>query len=281
MHFLVTYRCTRACPHCFVWGSPGGPGPMTTPRVTEYLLACTALGIGEVHFEGGEPFLHYAELLEWVGLAAGMGLTAGAVTNGYWAADIQAALDILGRLKDRGLKSLMVSTDDYHGGDEDRRRALLAAETARRLGISATVAVTNREQVMYRGRAAHCLADASTVARAAADALTACPHEQLDSPDRVHIDPFGHIHLCQGLTMGQQARDGATLRRTIENYQPSTHPVVGPLLRGGPLELRRHYGIDLGDEYADACHLCYAVRRALRPRLPGYLAPGHVYGQEA
>ena len=26
IHFLVTYRCTYACDHCFVWGSPDAEG---------------------------------------------------------------------------------------------------------------------------------------------------------------------------------------------------------------------------------------------------------------
>jgi hypothetical protein len=256
---------------------------MSTAQVGSYLQACAELGIGEVHFEGGEPFLHYTELREWVGLATAMGLTAGAVTNGFWATDEVTAEAALGDLKAKGLTALMISTDDYHGGDEDRRRAILAAETARRLDIPVTVAVTNREQVMFRGRAAHCLMVGASAAAAATGAqdLSVCPHEQLDAPGRVHIDPFGHVHLCQGLTMGQ-ARTGDELRRLIEGYLPSAHPVVGPLLRGGPLELSRVFGLGLDpDGYVDACHLCYAARKALRlhARASAHLAPGHVYGQ--
>jgi hypothetical protein len=277
LHFLVTYRCTRNCPHCFVWGSPDARGRMTTMQVKQYLNACVALGIGEVQFEGGEPFLHYEELVHWVRLATAMGLTAGAVTNGFWASDAGRARQLLEPLADAGLTGLMVSTDDYHGGEEDRRCALLAAETAGTLNIPVTTAVTNQEQVMFRGRASRCLA--GEAAQREPSSFTACPHEQLDRPGRVHIDAFGYVHLCQGLAMGQAA-GGEELYELIQGYNPEDHPVVGPLLSGGPLALASTYGLPLADGYADACHLCYMSRLALRTRFPQFLAPGHLYGDE-
>ena len=35
IHFLVTYRCTYACDHCFVWGSPDAEETMTLAQLTE------------------------------------------------------------------------------------------------------------------------------------------------------------------------------------------------------------------------------------------------------
>ena len=29
-----------------------------------------------------------------------------------------------------------------------------------------------------------------------------CPHEELERPSRVHIDPLGFVHLCQGIVLG-------------------------------------------------------------------------------
>jgi len=34
IHFLVTYRCTYACEHCFVWGSPDAEATMTLAQLT-------------------------------------------------------------------------------------------------------------------------------------------------------------------------------------------------------------------------------------------------------
>ncbi|HSP89610.1 MAG TPA: hypothetical protein VLN08_01825, partial [Vicinamibacterales bacterium] len=60
---------------------------------------------------------------------------------------------------------------------------------------------------------------------------------------------------------------------------PYALPVVRELLRGGPLELTRAYGVvPARGRYADACHLCFETRRALRDRFPDVLAPAACYG---
>jgi hypothetical protein len=68
------------------------------------------------------------------------------------------------------------------------------------------------------------------------------------------------------------------LRELCESYDPETHPIVGPLLVGGPAELCRRYGLDLSSGAADACHLCYLARSALRVRFPDVLIPAQMYG---
>ena len=60
---------------------------------------------------------------------------------------------------------------------------------------------------------------------------------------------------------------------------PKLGPRIGPLLRGGPAELVRHYTLPHDEGYADACHLCYEARRMLRSRFPDVLCPDQVYGE--
>jgi hypothetical protein len=127
---------------------------------------------------------------------------------------------------------------------------------------------------MFRGRAATALA-----ARAAQRPWTdfdECPHEDLEDPGRLHVDPLGFVHLCQGLSLGNALTEG--LERICERYDPTSHPVCGPLLDGGPAELARRYGLRPGLAYADACHLCDESRRALRARFPDVLVPDQMYG---
>ena len=62
-------------------------------------------------------------------------------------------------------------------------------------------------------------------------------------------------------------------------YEPDSHPVTGALLAGGPAELVRRYDVPHQEAYADACHLCYQARLALRERFPEALAPGQMYGE--
>ncbi len=104
-----------------------------------------------------------------------------------------------------------------------------------------------------------------------------CPHERLDDPGRVHVDCYGHLHLCQGLTMGCMFE--RPLTELVASYDPLAHPVVGPLLDGGPAALVERYDLPHEEAYVDACHVCYEMRRALRARFPECLGPAQMYGE--
>ena len=78
--------------------------------------------------------------------------------------------------------------------------------------------------------------------------------------------------------MGNLSRD--SLVDILERFQPTRDPVFGPLLMGGPAELVERHGLPHRAEYADACHLCYEARAALRERFPDVLCPGGMYGEE-
>jgi hypothetical protein len=105
-----------------------------------------------------------------------------------------------------------------------------------------------------------------------------CPHEELEKPGRVHVDCFGHVHICQGLSMGNMWE--TPLSELVKDYDAANHPVAGPLLKGGPVKLASKYKVDHADEYVEACHACYDIRRKLIDRLPDHLAPRQVYGLE-
>jgi hypothetical protein len=67
------------------------------------------------------------------------------------------------------------------------------------------------------------------------------------------------------------------LSKLVRSYDPAKHPVVAPLLAGGPAELARVFGPPEQENYADACHLCFAMRSSLRARFPNWLAPDQMY----
>ena len=128
--------------------------------------------------------------------------------------------------------------------------------------------------VMFRGRAAEKLP--ADLPRRPWQELTRCPHEDLADPRRIHVDCLGHVHLCQGLSMGNFRQ--APFADLVRAYQGREHPIVGPLLDGGPAELVRRYELPHESSYVDECHLCFHARRALICRFPQYLAPPQVYG---
>jgi hypothetical protein len=64
----------------------------------------------------------------------------------------------------------------------------------------------------------------------------------------------------------------------MAGYDADEHPIVGPLLAGGPAEIVRRYDVPHQEGYADHCHLCYESRCALRERFPEVLTPDQMYG---
>jgi hypothetical protein len=68
------------------------------------------------------------------------------------------------------------------------------------------------------------------------------------------------------------------LSELVRNYNASSHPICGPLIKGGPAQLAREYQVEHKEYYVDACHFCYTIRLALVHKFPEYLTPKQVYG---
>jgi len=291
LHLLLTYRCDKECDHCFVWGSPQQSGTMALRDVQTILEQGRTLGTVEwIYFEGGEPFLYYPVLVRGVEKAKEAGFRVGIVTNAYWATTVEDAIKWLEPLAGK-VKDLSVSSDLFHGDEEISQQARNACAAAEKLGIPAGIIVTLRLdepggkvpkgqlavgewKVMHRGRAAEKLVEG--LPRRGWTEFTECPHEDLRRPERVHIDPLGHVHICQGISLGNLFKQDLT--EICEVYDPERHPIIGPLLRGGPAELARRYGLEHEEGYVDACHLCYTARARLRHRFPEILVPDQMYG---
>jgi hypothetical protein len=291
LHLLQTYLCTAECDHCFVWGSPWQRGTMTLDDIGQILDQAEDLGtIRSIYFEGGEPFLFYAVMLAGVRMAHERGFQVGIVTNSYWANSERDALEWLRPFK--GLISdLSISSDLFHADDEMSAQAMNAQAAAKQLGISTGVISiaqpdaadaasaegqlpAGESQVMCRGRASSTLADRFELVHW--EAFDECPFENLRDLGRVHVDPLGHVHICQGISLGSLFE--TPLEEICAGYDPDTHAITGPLLAGGPAELVRQYDLDLRQSYVDACHLCYLARLSLRDRFPDILTPDQIYG---
>jgi MoaA/NifB/PqqE/SkfB family radical SAM enzyme len=56
IHFLLSYRCTDECDHCFVWGSPLARGTFTLAQIRDVLRQGQELGTVEVvYFDDRGP----------------------------------------------------------------------------------------------------------------------------------------------------------------------------------------------------------------------------------
>lgn len=294
LHILFTYTCNYECDHCFVWSGPRQTGVFTWPLLEDVFQQAVALGtIREIYFEGGEAFLYYPTLVRAVGHAHALGFKTGIVSNGYWATSLEDARLWLEPLAGAGLDEIDVSSDVYHGGEQQEQYAENAMLAATEMGIGdravftlnppfATRSKDPRTQgepvtggdIMFRGRAAVKLVE--DLPGQPWDLFDECPYESLASPSRVHLDPFGNLHLCQGLVMGNLFE--RPLQDIVASYDPESHAVVAELLAGGPAELVRRYQLPHQDRYVDACHLCYTARVELRAQFPEVLAPDQMYG---
>ncbi len=293
LHLLLTYQCTFECDHCFVWGSPFQAGTMTLSTIREILDQAKSAGwIEWIYFEGGEPFLYYPTMLAGIDLANTMGFKVGVVTNSYWATSEEDARLWLAPLEGKVL-DLTISSDLFHFSEKISQQSKVVSKIAEEYHLPMGVICIEQPEiqsisslgqippdssgVMFRGRAANKLAP--KVPHYSARYFTTCPHEDLSDPGRVHVDPFGNLHICQGISLGNLLT--SNLLEICNAYDPQDHPVISPLFAGGPYRLARQYGVALKRKYADACHLCYETRLSLRPRFPDILTPDQMYGVTA
>jgi hypothetical protein len=249
--------------------------------------------IKRIYFEGGEPFLFYPLMLEGIRIARSMEFEVGIVTNAYYATSEENAELWLKPLAELGISNLSISNDTFHYEGAKENPAKRASNAAARLGIpTAEIRIEEPivktgigEQqdkgepvvgggVMFKGRAVERLAGG--LPQRWWEEFTECPHEDLKSPKRIHLDSYGNILLCQGLSMGNMWQ--TPLSKMVKNYDADSHPICRSLVRGGPALLAKEYKVKHEDKYVDACHFCYLVRLALLDRFPQYLTPRQVYG---
>lgn len=293
LHLLLTYQCNYECDHCFTWGSFTQTGVMTLAQVRDIYRQARELGsIEQIYLEGGEPFLYYPVMVRAAQEAAKQGFRVGIVTNDYWATTVEDATEYLKPLAGI-LQDLSISTDLFHYDELMSAHARNALAAASELSIPTSTLICEAPEgtagdptqpqgepvesgdIMFKGRAAVKLIEG--IVRKPWHTFTECPYEKLDDPSRVHVDPLGNLHLCQGLSMGNLFR--RPLTEIVVTYDPQAHPIVEPLLAGGPAALVERYQLPHEETYVDACHLCYTLRSALRERFPEVLGPGQMYGE--
>ena len=274
LHLLLNYECNYECDHCFVWGGPSQGGIMTMDTIGHILDQAVKLGSIEwIYFEGGEPSLHYELLCSGIHLARQHGFRVGLVSNASWARTESEALAWLKPFKGE-IEDLSISDDDYHGCEDEIRETRIARNAATKLGIPVDFISIDIPDVLYKGRAAEKLV--TQVPASPWKQFDRCPWEDLQHPQRVHVDAYGHLHICQGISIGNLLEK--PLSEIMAEYDPESHPIIGPLITGGPAELVSCYGLPHEPGYADACHLCYKARCQLRDRFPKALIPDQMYG---
>jgi len=266
----------------------------TIKQIRNILAEAKNLGtVDYVSIEGGEPFLYYPIMLRAVEEAVKLGFHVEILSNCYWASCPEDAIEWLLPIAEAKDVELSLSSDLYHGESweiEDAKNAVKAANALNiKVGIIAVKypkaevpcpseiegAKVDLWELMYRGRASSKLIDKAS--KKPWREFTKCPYEDFTNQERVHIDPFGYVHICQGISIGNAWRK--PFSKIIEEYNPYENPILEPLIRGGPAALVEKFNLPHDEAYADACHLCYAARCMLRKKHPDMLVPDQMYGE--
>jgi len=294
VHFLLTYRCDLECDHCFLWGNPNAKGTFTLKQIGNILTEAKMLGtVNFVAIEGGEPFLHYPIIVKTVEEAVQHGFQVEIISNCYWATCPEDAMEWLRPIAAAKNVKLSLSSDLYHGDSWEIEEVKNAVKAANALSVKAGVISVKHPNIeapslsqiegvkvdfwelMYRGRAVSKLAEKAS--KKPWREFTKCPYENFVNQERVHIDPFGYVHVCQGISIGNAWQK--PFSKIVEEYNPYQNPVLEPLVRGGPVALVERFGLPHEEAYADACHMCYTARLLLRDKYPDILAPDQMYGE--
>lgn len=264
-------------------------------RISNILIESKKLGTVEtVSIEGGEPFLYYPIMLKTARRAVQLGFHVEILSNCYWATCMDDAKEWLIPFAEAKNVELTLSSDLYHGEEWVTEEVKNAVKAAKALGLKVDVlavkyplaekpcpseiegAKVGLWDLAYRGRAFLKFKDKAS--KRNWHEFSKCPFEDFTHQQRVHIDPFGHVHVCQGISIGNTWEK--PFSKIITEYNPLENPVLEPLIRGGPAALIEKFDLPHEEAYADACHLCYYARLLLRERFPGILGPGQMYGAE-
>lgn len=313
---LFTYRCSIACRHCLFGCSPDRPDRAMTPRQCADALAMLRQTGRVVHIAGGEPMLYWDRLSESVLLASAEGNAPHFIeTNCSFATDDGIVQERLEFLAEHGVRGLLASADPFHQEFVPAERFLRVRRWARRIfgermfwgtqADDAEVAAFEADARDPKRLAEHVRGNPPVMVGAAGRELAAyldrfAPGDpRLPRPSwrvrgdgpgcldefrsetlwELHIDPYGNLLTNCGIILGRA--DETTPAALIETGPERANRFVRILSGEGPAGLaelaRRDYGFVLPERVAQACELCYRVRRFLRRFHPGIFGPGEIY----
>ncbi len=304
---ILTYRCHSGCKHCLYNCGPGWEkDPMSAQTLHEALEAVTAFPrLPQIHFTGGEPFLHFGLLLDAVRLATGLGITSYVETSAQWCTDHSEALHRFEALQQAGLQAVLISCSPFHAEKIPPLRTLEAVRAALDVfGSEGTIVYLpdflrviqvfeldrptplsryaeelgsdGARRILWQGysiisggRSGYELGHIAPRYAAEAFAGTDCTVDVLYA-HHSHLDLYGNYisSFCGGLSVG----DWHHLPQLLVDFDEGRFPpLIRVLVERGPyglLELARasHGYEPLPEGYAGKCHLCVDVRRTLVER---------------
>jgi len=311
---LTTYDCNAACEHCYYHSKPGKTGFMTAEQAGSYFDTIVSRWgrLNSVKILGGEPYIYYKPLLGIIRSAREHRAPVVLLTNGVWGSSEKLADRVAAEFKEAGLTVAVIGSSGFHAPFVPQRAAINAANAARRHGIKVVIAnyVLNSldannpfdiesqrldelckefdvpaavDTLDWQGRASHKLVRLSTLKPELPTG--SCPNvvigkntSQHLNPHGVAVDAGGWVTVCHGIAIGNTRHE--PLDRIVERYDPETHPIARVIREKGPIGLLDLPGAEdyqLEPKYKSLCHMCFDIRKHLRPHYPNELGPDNCY----
>ncbi len=114
---ISNYHCSSACAHCLYNCGPGRERDYVSFEDAKRILGkVKSLGCNSVHIGGGEPLLDHGKLINGaLKTAAAVGVAIEYVeTNSSWYKSPEQAKEIVRKLMDNGVSTLLVSISPFH-----------------------------------------------------------------------------------------------------------------------------------------------------------------------
>jgi hypothetical protein len=285
---------------------------MKFAEAKEYLEEAAERGARRVCISGGEPMLYPRLVAKIVRKARDLKMrNIWLFTNAYWASTPDIAEGRLAKLQTAGLTKLCTSADGFHKRFVPTERVGNAMKAARKFSLEVALAIRYmgitlqqdnpenkatiqmlqqlgdlanvedwRGSPLYVGRAAEVLAPRLIDEPYLLGGACMGPWAGGDwrHPTGVDVDPHGEVTLCPGISIGS-ARE-LPLNKILLRYSVKRHPIIRELSERGPeglAEKAQQIGYKRQSNYVSACHLCYDLRKFLRPIYPKELGPSPCY----
>ena len=293
---ITNYFCTSTCRHCLYNSSPEWPKDyISKDTARKNFQKIKSLACHSVHIGGGEPLLRPDRLVSVLEAAAECGIHIDYIeTNSSWFRDPDSANETLGRLKEHGLQTLLISISPFHNEHIPFARVAGVVAAAQRIGIRLFPwiedfvtdlrafdptgihkleefeahfgrdylhQVLGRYWVHLGGRALKTFREVlpqKPLAQVLNSASSTCASELSDT-SHFHMDLFGNYipGLCSGLAIG---RDDLG-----ESIREGNYPLLNCLYRKGVRGFydlaSDKYGFQASrSNYINKCDLCTEIR---------------------
>jgi len=323
---FLSYKCNSKCRHCMYACSPNWSGDWISEGDLKRILSQLSDAIipapgGEssvgvnygLHFTGGEPFLNYQLLLRAVEIADEYGIPSTFVeTNSFWCVNREASEEKLRRLKEAGLRGILISVNPFLVEYVPFERIDLAVELGmkifeentmiyqiqfynqfKRIGLRGTMSFENYletlgmeglrwVELIPMGRACYQLRNLFQKYPAKYFLDENCRSSLLRNW-HAHIDNYGNYitGYCGGISLG----DARKLNELLENgIDLDERPILKMLIQGClgdfyEFAVREFNYVERSDGYVSKCDLCLDIRRHIALQTDEFpeLAPREFY----